>query len=336
MRKLNKITVTDKYPLPRLDELLDAFGTAKVFSKMDLSQGFHQIRLAPGDEQKTSFQTKFGSYEWLVMPFGLTNAPATFQRTMDLLFGHLPFVRVYIDDIVIFSANMEEHLQHLETVLTILDHEQLYVKPSKCCYAQEEIEFVGYIVGPKGVRPMPEKLQVIHNWPKPHNPKHVRSFLGVVGFYHRFIPGFATIASTLTALLHKTTRWNWGQAEQYSFSKLKEQMLKHVVLAYPDPSKPYLLFTDASDTGTGAMLCQRDEQNVVRLVACTSRKLNPHEIHYVTHEKELLALVDALKKWRHYLHGPKVHVFTDNTCLKHITNVAKPSPRQVRWIQLLQ
>ncbi len=336
-RQLNKITIADKYPLPRIDELLDQFGSKRIFSKMDLSQGYHQIRMAEDDIHKTSFQTKFGTYEWMVMPFGLTNAPATFQRTMDQLFGSLrDFVQVYIDDIVISSHSLDEHLVHLEKVFAILEREQLYVKESKCAFGQPEIEFVGFIVGENGVRPIPDKLQVINNWPKPKTVKHVRSFLGICGFYHRFIPAFASIATPLTNLLHKNKRWSWGATEDKSFGDLKRQLLQQVVLAYPDPSRPYHLYTDASETGTGAMLCQPDVFGHLKLIACTSRKLNPHERNYVTHEKELLALVDALKKWRHYLQGPKVQVFTDNTCLKNIQTVPKPSPRQVRWIQFLQ
>ena len=212
----------------------------------------------------------------------------------------------------------------------------MYVKESKCAFGQPEIKFVGFIVKDNGVRPIPDKLQVINNWPKPKTVKHVRSFLGICGFYHRFIPAFASIATPLTNLLHKNKRWSWGASEDKSFGNLKRQLLQHVVLAHPDPLPPYHLYTDASETGTGAMLCQPDVFGHLKLIACTSRKLNPHERNYVTHEKELLALVDALKKWRHYLQGPKVQVFTDNTCLKNIQTVPKPSTRQVRWIQFLQ
>ena len=206
-RWLNRITVPNRYPLPRIDELIDKLKGARYFSKLDLSQGFHQIRIAAGDEHKTAFQTKFGSFEWTVMPFGLSNAPATFQMTMDKIFADISdFTDVYIDDIVIFSNSLEEHLEHLKQVFERLNKNNLYVKPSKCAWAQPEIEFVGFIVGQNGVRPIPQKLQVINNWPVPRNVKNIRSFLGVCGFYHRFLPSFATLATPMTNLLHKKSK----------------------------------------------------------------------------------------------------------------------------------
>jgi hypothetical protein len=202
---------------------------------------------------------------------------------------------VYVDDIVVYSETLADHVRDLESVLRQLEAHRLYGTMSKCSFAQTEIEFVGFIVGRGGVRPVPLKLQVINDWPQPKTPRDIRSFLGVCGFYHQFIPTYATIATPLTNLLHKKTPWTWGPVQQTAFDQMKMAMLRHAVLAYPDLSKPFVLYTDASDTGTGAMLCQKDSSDQLRLIACTSRKLNPHEMNYPTHEKELLALVDALK-----------------------------------------
>ena len=335
-RQLNLITVADKYPLPRLDAMMDRFSKAQYFTKMDLSQGFHQIRIAPGDEHKTAFQCALGSFEWLVVPFGLKNGPATFQRTMDLVLQPArSFAVVYVDDIVIFSMTLKDHLRHLEIVLDLLSENQLYGKLSKCSFAQPEMEFVGYICGQGGIRPMPMKLQTIHEWPQPGNPRDIRQFLGVCGFYHQFIPSYATIASPLTNLLHIKRKWTWGEVENEAFERMKKAMLTYPLLTYPDLNQPFILYTDASDTGTGAMLCQKDDLDQLRLITCTSRKLNIHEINYPTHEKELLALVDALKKWRHYCLGTTTHVFTDNTTLRYLQTMPRPSARQIRWLQFL-
>ena len=184
-RALNKLTRKDKYPLPRIDEMLDKLATGKYFTKMDLSSGFHQIRIRKGDEPKTAFQTRYGSFEWTVMPFGLTNAPATFQRTMDMTFSDMiDYTDIYVDDIVVYSESLADHLVHLRKVLQRLREHQLFVKLKKCSFAQSEIEFVGFIVGRKGIRPVPVKLQTISDWPVPKNAKHVRSFLSLCCFYH--------------------------------------------------------------------------------------------------------------------------------------------------------
>ena len=206
--------------------------------------------------------------EWTVMPFGLTHAPATFQRTTDIIFSDMiDYTDIYVDNIVVYSESLEDHLVHLRKVLQRLREHQLFVNLKKCSFAQSEIEFVGFIVGRKGIRPVPEKLQTISDLPVPKNVKHVLSFVGLCCFYHKFFQQFATIASSLTALTWKSV-WHWGATEQRAFEELKECFLRHVVLAFPDMNKPYILYTDASDTGVGAMLCQEDDEKGLRLVVC--------------------------------------------------------------------
>ena len=196
---MNKVTVKDIYPLPRIEEILDSLANAKYYTKLDLQQGYHQIRMHPDHAKRTAFQTKFGSFHFLVMPFGLANAPATFQCTMDhLLHEFRSFCHAYLDDIVIYSNSLEEHLTHLTQVLQKLREENFYAKTSKCSFAQNEIEYCGFIVGRGGIRTQPEKIQAVYDWKPPTNVKEIRSFLGLTGFYQRFIEGYAKIVSPLT------------------------------------------------------------------------------------------------------------------------------------------
>ena len=336
-RALNRITIPSRCPVPKIDEMLDNMAKARYFTKMDLAQGFHQIRIHPTHRERTAFQTKYGSFEFLVMPFGLCNAPATFQRTMNALFTDIQhYAQAYMDDIVIFSNTLEEHIQHLREVLSRLRNAKLFGKLSKSEFAQTEIEFCGYIVGRGGIRPQPEKLQAIHDWKVPQTVRDIRSFLGLCGFYQRFVPRYATLATPLTDLLHKKNAWQWTSKEQSAYQSLKTALLQHAILAFPDNNRTYILHTDASDTGTGATLSQHDADGNLRLIACRSRKLTTHERNYPTHEKELLSVVDALKHWHHYLLGAKTVVHTDNTSLRYLQTMKYPTQRQTRWLQTIQ
>ena len=208
-RHLNAITVLDQYPLPRIEELIDQVGRSHYFSKLDLHSGFHQIRGHPAHILRTAFKTKYGTFQFKVMPFGLCNAPATFQRTMDLIFGDLREIAgAYMDDVLIFSQTLEDHIRDLRIVYKKLEAEKLYANPEKCTFAQPEVDYCGFVVGEDGVRPQSEKLAVVRVWPTPTNPTEVRSFLGLCGFYQRFVEGYATIAAPLTSLLKKELQWN--------------------------------------------------------------------------------------------------------------------------------
>jgi len=217
-RRLNAITVKDVYPMPRVDVSIDKMKDARFFAKMDLRSGFYQIRVNQEDVHKTAFQTEWGSFQWLVMPFGLTNAPSTFQRTMDMAFDRLKaFTAVYMDDIVIFSKSWTEHLANIKTVLEKLREWKLYVKKSKCDFASEEIDFVGFRVSEKGIRTQPEKIEALEKWPIPQNVANIRSFTGFTNFYQKFVPNYAHIVAPLSALLRKDTEWTWGETQQKAF-----------------------------------------------------------------------------------------------------------------------
>ena len=312
-RGLNSQTAKDVYPIPRIDEAIDTMAGSYVFSKIDLRPGFHQIRIVPAHRPLTAFQTCFGSFQWRVMPFGLCNAPSTFQRTMQMILDDLrQFVVVYIDDIVIFSRSEADHLLHLREVLIRLRRERLYGKLSKCSFFAHEIEFCGFIIGANGVRTQPDKIQAISKWPTPTNLRDVRAFIGLCGFYQKFIPRFAAIIAPLTDLMKKDHPFTWSNAESDAFNQLKSHMKNTVELAFPDFTKPFYLHMDASDHAVGATLSQYDSSDNLRLLACMSRKMDQAQRNYPTHERELLAFVLAVKQWRHYLLGHKTNILTDN------------------------
>ena len=289
-RHLNAITVTDVYPLPRIDELIDAAWKSKCFSKLDLHSGFHQIRIHPGHVERTAFKTKYGTFQFRVMPFGLCNAPATFQRTMDFLIQELrEFCRAFVDDILVNSDTKEEQVEMLRELYKMLRKEKVFANLEKCSFAQPEVEYCGFILGKYGIRPQPRKLMAIHLWPTLKNAVDVKIFLGLGVFYQRFVPDYATIAAPLTDLMKKKWEWRWGEAEEGAFQELKIRLLKYPVLTVPDFKKPMVLHTDASDVGLGAKLSQRVEDGNLRLVACRSRKLSQAEKNYPVHEKEMLA-----------------------------------------------
>ncbi|KAJ9529315.1 hypothetical protein QJQ45_007999 [Haematococcus lacustris] len=342
-RPLNRITVKNKYPLPRVDNLLDRLHGATVFSKIDLRQGYHQIRIAPEDIPKTAFRTRYGHFEFTVLPFGLCNAPATFQRLMNDIFRKEldDCVIVYLDDILIFSRNQQEHAQHLRRVLDLLQEHKLYAKLSKCEFGLDNTEFLGHIISSAGIACDPAKVAAVETWPVPTTVHDVRSFLGLANFYRRFIKNFSDIAAPLTALTQadghdKQGKVTWTSTQQSAFDALKHALTTAPVLIAPDPTQPYTLRCDASGIGIGAVLTQGTGP-AERVVAYHSRKLLPAERNYPTHEQELLSLVEALKVWRHYLLGVNFTLLTDNWANKHLqTQPRLDSKRQARWMEVLQ
>ncbi|KAL4313586.1 hypothetical protein GQ457_01G039130 [Hibiscus cannabinus] len=296
-RKLNKLTVKNKYPLPRIDDLFDQFRGASVFSKIDLRSGYYQLKVKDSDVFKTAFRTRYGHYEFLVMPFGLTNAPAAFMDMMN----------------------------------RTLREKQLYAKFSKCEFWLNEVIFLGHIVSAEGIRVDPKKIEAIMGWKQPKNVSEVRSFLGLAGYYRRFVEGFSIIAAPLTKLLRKDVPFSWTEAQQSSFDKLKSVLTEAPVLIQPESGKAYTVFSDASRTGLGCVLMQDG-----KVVAYASRQLKSHESNYPTHDLELAAVIFALKIWRHYLYGEKCYVYTDHKSLKYLLTQKELNLRQRRWLELLK
>ena len=326
-RVLNKLTIHDKYPLPRTDELLDKVKGAKIFTSLDLTSGYHQIRIHPDDVPKTAFTAAGEHYEFMIMPFGLTNAPATFQRCTNSLFKHLPFV-------IIFSKTAEEHLEHIKAVLQILKENQLYCKLKKCEFNQTELRFVEHIVGAKGIKPDPQKLTAVTDWPAPHNIHELRKFLGFTNYFRKFLQGNSQRTGPLTNLLRKNVAYHWTQACQGSFEQLKQDLTSATVLVSPDNTQPYELIADACGTGIGAILMQNEQP-----IAFESSKFNSAEQSYTVTEQELLALIHGLLTWRYLLEGlprEQLKLVTDHNPLTFMPTVQNMSRRQVRWSELLQ
>ena len=335
-RALNNITVKNKYPLPRVDDLLDKLHGAKVFSKIDLASGYHQVRLAEADVHKSAFRTRYGHYEYTVLPFGMCNAPATFMRLMhDIFMPYLDeFVIIYLDDLCIYSKSEEEHVEHVRKVLELLRKHQLYAKTSKCAFGVPEIEFLGHIVSDKGIAMDPAKVKAIVEWPELTNAREVLQFKGLVGFYKRFIKDFSKLAAPLSALTGDVP-FRWGAAEKEAFEALKRAITTAPILAAPDFSKPFTVTTDASKVAIGAVLSQGSKSEH-RVIAFESRKLKPSESRYEVHDKELLAVFHALVKWKHYLHGSRFTIETDNWANKFIQTKPHLTQLQAKWMGTLQ
>jgi hypothetical protein len=344
-RALNGQTVRNRYPLPRVEELFDRLQGMAYFSKIDLRTGYWQIPVAPEDVAKTAFTSRHGHYEWLVMPMGLTNAPAAFMALMENTFREElnKFVLCFLDDILIYSRTKEEHVAHLRVVLKRLRDHQLYAKRGKCEFFQAEVEFLGHYVGRDGVRMVQDKVEAVEHWPVPTCQKEVEQFIGLAGYYRRFIDGFSRVAAPLTQLcgtLKKAKggaqrtppkkRFFWGAEQQEAFDALKTAVAKGPCLALPDESKPYIVHTDASGYATGAVLMQQYEGGL-RPIAFLSKRMSDAEQRYPVHEQELLAILNALKAWRHYLGGRRFEVLTDHQSLQYVETSAMATPRQMRW-----
>ncbi|CAI7797407.1 unnamed protein product [Closterium sp. NIES-53] len=333
-RALNAITIKNKYPLPRVEELFDMLGEATVFSKLDLRSGYHQIRLAEDDISKTAFRTRYGHFEYRVLPFGLTNAPATFMGLMNGIFRPFldRFVIVFLDDILIFRKSLEEHAQHLRIVLDTLRQHRLYAKLSKCTFVCSSIGFLGHVISTKGIAMDPAKVQCLADWPAPHTVAELQSFIGLAKYYRKFIFNFSHICAPLTDLFRQGAVFQWGLPQQTAFTAIKSALTSAPVLTVADPSRPYFIWTDASDVAVGAILCQ-DHGHGMQPLAFESRKLQPAERNYATHDQELLAIVHAIKTWRCYVELQPVTVYTDHRPLQHLKTQPVLSRRQARWVE---
>ncbi|WVZ76553.1 hypothetical protein U9M48_024518 [Paspalum notatum var. saurae] len=321
-RPLNAVTVKNKYPLPHIDILFDQLAGAKVFSKIDLRSGYYQIKIKEEDIPKTAFSTRYGLYEYLVMSFGLTNAPAFFMYMMN---------SVFMNELDKFVVNEEEHEEHLRTILTQLREHQLYAKFSKCAFWLREVSFLGHFLSEKGVAVDPSKVEDVLNWKQPETVTEIRSFLGLSGYYRRFIKDFSKIAKPMTSLTKKNVKYLWDPKCEEAFTSLKKSLTSAPVLAQPDVTKPFDVYCDASGNGLSCVLMQEG-----RVIAYALRQLRKHEANYATHDLELAVVVHALKIWRHHLLGNTCHIYTDHKSLKYILTQPELNMRQRRWLELIK
>lgn len=336
-RGLNSSTIKNRYPLPRVDDLLDKLKGSAVYSSVDLQQGYNQIRISDSDIPKTAFRTPFGHFEYTVLSFGLVNAPATFQAVMDRLFRPFldKFVVCYLDDILVYSKNVDEHIEHLRQVFDVLRREQLYAKLSKCHWAKSQVEYLGHIVSADGIRMDPRKTSAVKDWPKPTNVSDLRKFLGLTNYFRKFIERYSILVAPLTSLTRKgafTSPEAWTKECQAAFEAVKQVVASDIVLRFPDYSLPFRVevITDASLYGTGAVLLQEG-----RPVAFTSQKFTAAERNYTTGEQELLAVLHALREWRCYLEGHPFVVKTDHKPLTFLQGVPTLNRRQARWMEYM-
>ena len=289
---MNRVTINNRYPLPRIDDLFDQLRGARVYSKINLRTGYHQLRVREADIPKTEFRTRYGHFEFKVMPFGLTNAPMTFIGLMNRVFQPYldPFVVVFVDDILIYSQSEVEHEDHLRIVLQLLRDHRLYAKFSKCEFWLPEVGFLGHVVLASGVSMDPRKVKVAMSWERPKSVFKIRSFLGLVGYYRRFIEDFSWLAAPMTRLTRKEVKFIWNDSCQRAFQELKRRLTSAPILIVSERGQRYKMYCDASKDGLGCVLMQSG-----KVVAYGSRQLKNHEQDYPTHDMELAAVVFALK-----------------------------------------
>ncbi|GKD93137.1 putative reverse transcriptase domain-containing protein [Tanacetum coccineum] len=309
-RELNKLTIKNRYPLSRIDDLFDQLQGSSVYLNTDLRSGYHQLRIREEDIPITTFRTRYGHYE--------------FKPYLD------KFVIVFIDDILIYSKNKEEHGEHLKTILNLLRSEKLYAKFSKCDFWLDSVQFLSHVIDSSGVHVDPAKIEAIKNWAAPTTPTEVRQFLGLAGYYRRFIKEFSLISKPLTKLTQKNKPYVWGDDEEEAFQTLKLKLCSAPILSLPEGSEDFVVYCDASLKGFGAVLMQRE-----KVIAYASRQLRKNEENYMTHDLELGAVVFALRLWRHYLYDTKCMVYTDHKSLQYILDQKELNMRQRRWIELL-
>ncbi|GJU43942.1 putative reverse transcriptase domain-containing protein [Tanacetum coccineum] len=290
------------------------------------------MRVREEDIPKTAFRTRYGHYEFQVMPFGLTNAPAVFMDLMNRVCKPYldKFVIVFIDDILIYSKSKQEHEEHLKLILELLKKEELYAKFSKCEFWIPKVQFLGHVIDSQGIHVDPAKIESIKDWASPKTPTEIRQFLGLAGYYRRFIEGFSKIAKSMTKLTQKKVKFDWGDKQEAAFQLLKEKLCSAPILALPEGAENFIIYCDASHKGLGVVLMQNE-----KVIAYASRQLKIHEKNYTTHDLELGAVVFALKLWRHYLYGTKCTVYTDHKSLQHILDQKELNMRQRRWLELL-
>jgi hypothetical protein len=337
-RRVNSITKVDAFPLPRIDNLLEKFREAKWFTSVDLASGYWQIAMEEKDKEKTAFVCRYGLYQWNVMPFGLTNAPATFQRMMNEIFMEYldDFMAVYLDDIIIYSKNWEEHLEHIKKVFEKLREANLKMKLKKCEFAMRNIKFLGHVVGKDGLKPDPDNIKKVKELKPPENLKDVRAILGLCSYYRRFIKGFSKIAKPINELLQKDTPLEWTEERNTAFEILKKKLIEAPILQFPNFEKEFILCTDASGKGVGAVLAQLNDEGKEIVIAYASKTMNKAEQNYPITEQECLAIIWGVQHFHKFLIGRKFTIVTDHSALKTLKTAKVPKGRRARWMMELQ
>lgn len=337
---LNKITKKDCYPLPLIMDLLDAPGKAKIYSKLDLAHAYHLVQIAEGDKWKTTFQTWWGSYEWLVMPFGLTNTPAAFQSFFNDIFSDMlnVCIIVYLDNILIYSDDPKQHQEHVREVLCHLQKNHLFLNPAKCHLSIDIVEYLGYILSPEGLTMAEDKVKAIVDWLVPWKVKDVQSFLGFTNLYCHFIYNYSDIVVPMTWLTQKGVLWLWTVACQDAFDKLKHAFTHMPILAHWEPNWLFIVETDTSDYALAAILSIQLEDGEIHPIAFLSWTFQAMELNYDTHDKELLAIFEAFKAWWHFYlagSGDPVNVVMDHKNLEYFSITKILTCRQVHWLEYL-
>ena len=334
--KLNEVTTKDAYPLPRIDDSLDALGGSRLFSTLDLTSGYWQVELDESAKEKAAFTTRSGLWEWEVLPFGLTSAPSTFERLMETVLRglHWKTLLIYLDDIIVFSQDLETHLERLEEVFQRLTSAGLKLKPSKCSLFCKRVQYLGHVVSDQGVETDESKVQTVSDWPIPKHKSDVRAFLGTCGYYRQFISNYSEISRPLSQLSSKHTPFHWDDGCQQAFEVLKQSLVQAPILAYPDYSLPFILDTDASEVGSGAVLSQI-QNGEERVIAYYSKVFSSEEANYCVTHKELLAIIKAVKPFRPQLYGQQFTVRTDHASLVWLLRNPTPTGQLARWIETL-
>ncbi|KAL5491297.1 hypothetical protein EMCRGX_G016559 [Ephydatia muelleri] len=335
-RQLNAVTKKDAQPLPRIDETLDVLGSARWFSCLDLTSGYWQVEVAPEDREKTAFVTPYGLFQFRVMPFGLTNAPATFQRLMERVLAGLHWTTclIYLDDILIFSATVQQLFTRLREIFDRLKQAGLKIKPSKCLLLQKSIKYLGHVVSEHGIKTDSDKTRCIADWPTPSCLQDLKQFLGLASYYRRFVRNFAAIVAPLVKLTEKGHVWHWSSDCDAAFLQLKERLVTSPILGYPVFNQPFMVDTDASGEGLGAVLSQY-VSGVERVIAFASRSLSKAERKYCATRREMLVLVWAIKHFRPYLYGRRFTVRTDHASLRWLQSFHEPEGQVARWLECL-
>lgn len=336
-RKLNQVTKTDSYPIPRIDDLIDRVSTANYVTKIDLLTAYFQIPLTDRAQEVSTFVTPDGLYKFKVMPFGMVNAPASFQRLINTIIHDIPQCHAYLDDIVVFSNNFNDHLHQLKLLFQKLKQANLTINLVKSQFCHAEIEYLGHVVGNGKVKPVNAKVKAIQEFPVPKTQKQLRGFLGMAGYYRKFCKNFSIITCPLTNLLRKKNQFKWTQECDQAFNDIKDILTKAPVLVSPDYTKPFRITVDSCNTGMGAVISQIGDDSLEHPISFCSKKFNPHEVNYSTIEQELLGLIQALKHFNYYVNGSQfpIEIFTDHNPLVFLSRI-KQNQRILRWSLFIQ